>query len=284
VYRAEYNNDADDSAGWRIPTQAPPKNSFIPDDLGRIGDAWQASAHWGAGGGTTAAGMDSEINLGNAGGDAGDDDEYNGEDETPDGLGHLEKRAGKWVPDYLTDPYSPRVPSQSPADSVYMPFQDGLKSKSNRHPRSFLTSQHDVHKWTRATLGGSNPTPVHDGAYNKQMGGFVAGNRASSGLGALSGLKAWFGAPVQQLNAMPMQRTARALEGRRQQGAVGTQWMSSDGAASSARAAASARSTAAAARLAVAFAPYAVPGTADSVQNSQLWGDSYDASQSSESF
>jgi len=247
VYRAEYNNDADDSAGWRIPTQAPPKNSFIPDDLGRIGDAWQASAHWGAGEATTAAGMDSEINLGNAGGDAGDGDEYNGEDKTPDGLGHLEKRAGKWVPDYLTDPYSPRVPSQSPADSVYKPFQDGLKSKSNRHPRSFLTSQHDVHKWTRASLGGSNPTPVHDGAYYNKMGGSVAGNRASSGSGA------WFGAPVQQLNAMPMQRTARALEGRRQQGAVGTEWMSSTGAASSAR------STAAAARLAVKFAPSAVP-------------------------
>lgn len=248
--RKVYRPEGHDYAAWRIPTQAPPKNAFIPDDRG---DAWQP----GVGGGGQGY-------LGGSAGDLDDGDEYNGEDRTPGGLGHLNTRKGKWVPDYR---------ASAPRGGVNEPFRDGLTS----YGRSFDAPDYDdLPAWTRRSGRGSNPDPNAQGAYYTKGPGPVPGNRRASHPGA------WLQAPLQQLHDVDVRRSASKLTTG--DSSVGTQWV------------ATAQAAEAAAKFAAESAAEAVPvltepgsstglfggitGTASGSTVSSLWGDSYDASQS----
>ena len=115
--------------------------------------------------GSGGGGRDSKINFGNSGGDAGDADEYNGEEKVAGGLGHLNhvSMGGRWVPDYRIDPY--RAPREEEGEGrsfeserSYSPYSDG----ENSWGKTFRSSD-DLPAWTRRKGLGGNPNPNHDG-------------------------------------------------------------------------------------------------------------------------
>ncbi len=238
----------DDSAGWRIPTQAPPKNAFIPDDMG---DSWRQEGGRGGGdlrkwGHPTGGNTESNINFGYSGGDAGDADQYNGEDKTPNGLGHLEKAKGRWVPDYKMD----------------APYNAG-----------------NLPKWTGRRGRGSDPAPNHEGGYYTSPLETRVGLRQDTHEEG-----PWLRVSGQKLYESAIRRTASALGGI-SGSAVGTQWTASARAA--AEAAERAAGSAAAAVPVLTQPGYSktglfggitgsASGSADSSDTS-LWGANFDA-------
>jgi hypothetical protein len=160
----------------------------------------------------------------------------------------------------------------SRGESSYQPFRDGQQSWG----KSFNAPDDDLPEWTRRSNRGSNPTPLHNGAYYKAMGGPIPGNRAPSHAGA------WMQAPVEELHESPMRRTERALEGGRQ--SVSTEWLSARAATAAARRAAV---SAASSVIPVLTVPGAsdtglfggITGTASASDSdeSSLWGSHYDA-------
>ena len=255
--RKVYRTEGHDWAEWRIPTQDPPKNAFIPDARG---DAWRPGDGWGR----------SE--------DAADaDDEYNGEDKTPNGLGHLDTRQGRWVPDDDMVPPQPRGGR---------PFQDGETS----YGRSFdavAGEDDELPAWTRRRVRGSNPEPNSQGAYYHMRGGPVPGNRRATHAGVWleAPLQQLQARPTQQLQALPIQRTASRLAEGDSKG-VGTEWRSTAAAAADAASLAAQSAAAAVPVLTRAGAGDTglfggVTGSASSSDvQSSLWGTGYDAAQS----
>jgi hypothetical protein len=267
VYRPAGHEYAD----WRIPTQEPPRNAFIPDDRG---DAWHPGV---GGGGSGYAGrppddLNDENNEEDMARPASDfDDEYNGEDKTQGGLGHLDTHKGKWTSDYHVGSYA--------RASAPLGVDQPLRNRLTSYDRPFdpPSDSDDLSAWTRRSDRGSNPDPNPQGAYYNKGPGPVPGNRHPAQS------RAWLQAPLQQLHDA-LRRSHTDSEQIAGEGRVGTQWI------------ASARAATVAAKFAAKSAARAVPvltepgystglfggitGSASSNTASSLWGDSYDSSQS----